>query len=307
MRPPRGDIRAETKMPVLQDQPVAAAWRERLMLLLQVAGLLLTGWVMWRSMLGLQWMRVPLWWLILRATVYAVAACVAGGVITILLSVTAAEWENEDVIRATFRGSATAVWFAPAAILLTQLSPAFIIPALVLVVNATHMLYTQWRVRQAPPVELPQATGLFARVQLPERRFWKEVGPGLAIAFSVQMGVSAVLLHLHALAGIAFTAGIAMFTVLALTSRAIRPEPPKSMPRAFLGLALTVLLAVGLTIGGMIPNLMRGAGGGDSDSGSRSPADMRPGMPGAGPDRLPPASAAGLADGGGFPGVILWP
>ena len=86
---------------------------------------------MWRSTLGLQWARVPLPWLILRATVYAVAACVAGALITALLFVSAVEWENEDVIRATFRGSAAAVWFAPSVILLTQLSPAVIIPALI--------------------------------------------------------------------------------------------------------------------------------------------------------------------------------
>ena len=53
----------------------------------------------------------------------------------------------------------------------------------------------------------------------------------------------------------------------------------------------------------MIPNLMRGPGGGDGGGNS---ADTHPGMPGAGPDNLPPASAAGMAD-GGFPGVILWP
>jgi hypothetical protein len=272
-------------------------------LVLQVAGLALTGWVMWRSTLGLQWARVPLPWLILRVTVYALSACLAGALITILLSITATEWESEDVIRATFRGSAAAVWFAPAVILLTQLSPAAIVPALVLVVSATQMLYTQWRVHEGPPVELPAASGLFARVQLPERRFWKEMGPGLAISFTVQTGAAAVLLRNPAVAGISFTAGVAMFTVFAMASRAVPAKPPRSMPRSFLGLALTVLLAIGLTLGGMIPSFLRGPGNGDSAGNS---SDTRPGVPGAGPDNLPPASAAGLAD-GGFPGVILWP
>src|SRR4029077_18433675 len=99
-------------MPMLPDQPAATPSRDRLVLVLQVAGLALTGWVMWRSTLGLQWARVPLPWLILRVTVYALSACLAGALITILLSITATEWESEDVIRATFRGSAAAVWFA---------------------------------------------------------------------------------------------------------------------------------------------------------------------------------------------------
>jgi hypothetical protein len=130
------------------------------------------------------------------------------------------------------------------------------------------------------------------------------MGPGLAISFTVQFGVSAVLLRHPAVAGIAFTAGIALFTVLALASRAVQPKPPRSMPRSFLALALTILLAIGLTIGGMIPNLMRGPG--DGDAGGNSTKSSTPGMPGTGPDNLPPASAAGLAD-AGFPGVILWP
>src|ERR1035437_1812291 len=256
-------------------------------------------------------------------------------------------WEGEDVIRATFRASTAAVWFAPCVILLTQLSPAAAVPALILVVNATHLLYIHWRIKQPPieaphenrlfspppttprptffsphpppphllyihwrikqpPIETPHDTGLFATAQLPERHFISDFGPGLAISFTLQTGACAVLLHHPVLAGFSFAAGAALATVFALTSRGIQPtRPPKSMPRAFLGLALTVLLAIGLTIGGMIPNFLRGPGG-DSDSGN-SPAGQPPGMPGDGPKDLPDASAGDLANASGFPGVILWP
>ena len=54
----------------------------------------------------------------------------------------------------------------------------------------------------------------------------------------------------------------------------------------------------------MIPNFMRGTGEGGGDGNSAK--ESHPGMLGAGPDHLPPASAAGSAD-SGFPGVILWP
>jgi hypothetical protein len=270
-----------------------------------LAGILLTGWLMWRSTLFLQWARVPLPWLVLRATVYALAACLAGAFITIVLYMAASLWEGEDVIRATFRASTAAVWFAPCVILLTQLSPAAAVPALILVVNATHLLYIHWRIKQ-PPIETPHDTGLFATAQLPERHFISDFGPGLAISFTLQTGACAVLLHHPVLAGFSFAAGAALATVFALTSRGIQPtRPPKSMPRAFLGLALTVLLAIGLTIGGMIPNFLRGPGG-DSDSGN-SPAGQPPGMPGDGPKDLPDASAGDLANASGFPGVILWP
>src|ERR1019366_9017972 len=243
---------------------------------LQLAGILLTGWLMWRSTLGLQWDRVPFPWLILRVTVYALAACLAGAF-------------------------TTAVWFAPCVILLTQLSPAAAVPALILVVNATHLLYIQWRVQQ-PPVDIPHDTGLFATAQLPERRFLSDFGPGLAISFALQTGVCAVLLHHPVLAGFSLAAGAALATVFALTSRAFQPKPPKSMPRAFLGLALTVLLAVGLTIGGMIPHLVGGPG-----SDGSATAGQPPGMPGNGRDDLPDATAGDIANASGFPGVILWP
>jgi hypothetical protein len=297
-----GVISPETAVPEQQEQ---SATEQRVILVLQIAGLLVTGWVMWISTRGLQWARVPLPWLLLRVTIYAIAACVAGALITVVIALGAAEWEKEDVIRASLRSSAAAVWFAPAVILLTQLSPAAIIPALVLVINATHMLYTKWRVAPPPPAEPPREAGLvFPPLVLPERRFWKEIAPDLAVSFTLQMGAAGVLLREPAIAGISFTACIAMLTVLALASRAVQPKPPRSMPRSFLALALTVLLAIGLTIGGMIPNFMRGTGEGGGDGNSAK--ESHPGMLGAGPDHLPPASAAGSAD-SGFPGVILWP
>ena len=293
-------------MPLLDDQPVESRWRQRIVPCLQVAGILLTGWLMWSSTLGLQWTRVSLPWLIVRATVYAVAASLAGAFITIVLCIAASYWEGEDLIRATFRASSAAVWFAPCVILLAQLSPAAAIPALVLVVNATHLLYIQWRVKR-PPLEAPRDSGLFATAQLPERHFIRDFGPGLAISFTVQTGVCAMLLHHAVLAGLSFGAGTALATVFALTSRGVQPtKPPRSMPRAFLGLALTIVLAIGLTIGGMLPNFLRGHGGGDGGTGD-SAAGQIPGMPGNGRDDLPDASAGDLAGAGGFPGVILWP
>jgi hypothetical protein len=222
---------------------------QRVILLLQIGGLVFTGWVMWVSTRGLQWARVPLPWLLLRATIYAVAACVAGALIAILIALSAAEWEKEDVIHASLRTSAAAVWFAPAVILLTQLSPTAIVPALVLVINATHLLYTRWRVTHPPPDPPRRDDDLFPPLILPERQFWKDIAPDLAISFTLQMGAAGVLLRHPAMAGIFFTAGVAMLTIHALASRAVQPKPPRSMPRSFLALALTVLLAIGLTIG----------------------------------------------------------
>ena len=176
-------------MPLLDDRP-GSDWRQRIIPWLQVAGLLLTGWIMWRSSNGLQWVRVPVPWMILRAAVYTLGACLAGAFITLLLYMAASQWEPEDAIRSTLRASSVAVWFAPSVILFTQLSPAAFVPALVLVVNATHMLYTQWRIQQPAAVELHD-TSLFSAVQLPERDLLREFGPGLAISTAIQAGCCA--------------------------------------------------------------------------------------------------------------------
>ena len=162
-------------------------------------------------------------WLILRACVYAVGACLAGAFITLMLFIAASQWEPEDAIRATFRASSAAVWFAPCVILLTQLSPAAALPALILVVNATHLLYIQWRIQQ-PPRQTAHDTSLFANSQLPDHRFIRDFGPGLAVSVAVQTGVCAILLKHPALAALSLACGTALATVLALASRAVFPR-----------------------------------------------------------------------------------
>src|SRR5436309_3269789 len=120
-------------MPLLDDQPVEPISRRLLVPGLQMAGMLFTGWLMWRSSLGLQWERVGFGWLLLRASVYAVGACWAAAVITIVIYLAASMWEREDLLRVTFRASSAAVWFAPCVILLTQTSPVAAFPAILLV------------------------------------------------------------------------------------------------------------------------------------------------------------------------------
>ena len=55
-----------------------------------------------------------------------------------------------ELLWSTFRTAGVAVWFAPACILLSQLSPATLLAALVLVITATRLLYSEWS-RRTPP------------------------------------------------------------------------------------------------------------------------------------------------------------
>jgi hypothetical protein len=138
--------------------------------------------------------------------------------------------------------------------------------------------------------------------------FWRDAAPGLLASLTVQTGVAATLLHQPLVAGFAFAAGVSIATIFALTTRAAPVRPPQSLPRSILGVLLTVVLAIGLTVAGLLPRWMRGSGDGFGlGSGAASAASAPPARErGSGTSDLPKVPEAAFAD-GGFPGVILWP
>jgi hypothetical protein len=115
--------------------------------------------------------------------------------------------------------------------------------------------------------------------------------------------VASILLHRPALAGLALAMSAATITVYALSSRAVEPKRPANLPRSVLALVLTLVLAIGLTVGGMMPRFAgRRFGFGDGGTASAPQPGAAPAQPGGVPSETP----RGLADGGFF-GVILWP
>ena len=75
----------------------------------------------------------------------ALLAVGASAAITLGLYLLISRSSRIDALRMALRTSATAVWFAPATILLSAMSPAALAAALVLVVSTTRLLYSQWR------------------------------------------------------------------------------------------------------------------------------------------------------------------
>jgi hypothetical protein len=237
---------------------------------------------------------------LMQATVLAAAACLAAGLITLVLY-WLVQQDPEHLVQGPLSTSTAAIWFAPAVILFAARSPAALVAALVLVINATSVLYRQWRQSLAPVQEEPEVE-LFARFQRKEPSFWRYLAPALAASFSAQSGVAAALLREPGIAGFAGAASAAILTVYAQSSRAIEPRRQPSVPRSILGLLLTLVLAIGLTVGGLMPRFARrGFGLGDGGSASTAPAGGTP-TPSGPPSRVP----YGLAD-GGFYGVVLWP
>ncbi len=285
--------------------------RDRLAMVLQVASLALTGWFLWGARLAPHWRTLSVFDLAMSTVAYALAACAAGAAITLVLYLSARQWEGEEVLRATLRSSRVAIWFAPAVILFTALSPAAMAAAAVLVVSATRLLYHEWR--EAHPVlpAPPPPSGLFASMQLPPPEVLAR-GRSRADGFVQPADRGSRAAAAQAAAGrngLRDEPGARHCIDPGRAPR--RPRPPEPLPRSILGVLLTLVLAVGLTVGGMLPGMFGGDGSGFGlgGGGGATAASTPPEKPGKGatdrPD-FPKFTEPSFAD-GGFPGVILWP
>lgn len=226
--------------------------------------------------------------------------------------------ERVDVMGATLRTSAAAVWFAPATILLGQFSPLFLPAALLLVVNATRVLYSEWKLVH-PEEAWPSASpalfefGSFPAVAMETPVLPRHFGPALAVSAGFEGGAVALLFGRNLLAAACFALAAAVFTVFAISAGVWRAARPPSLPQNIFGVALTIVLSALLIVAGVSSGsggfgFGFGSGSGDKASFTHPP----PPEPGAGTSpaarRQPPPSPPDATPvSGDFPGVILWP
>ena len=307
--------------------------------LLQLASLLCTGIFLWKTASTAHWLQLSIRWLMLQSALAALAAWLASAGITITLYALVIQGERKDRIRAALRTSSVAVWFAPAVILLSQLSPVALAGALLLVIYTARLLYSQWRElspARESPAPVPRDAPIFSRVEQPAP--WQNRAPAMVASLCVQTGVIGTIFHYPLLAGIGYAMSTAVLTVFALASGAYKAERSATLPRSVMGVLATILLAAGLTVGGLVPRMMHSRGWGEIVAqhdlietaraflrellyGERpSPPGAPDGLPGApnplkasrrtggGPDNygVPDDPRTGFGD-DGFPGVILWP
>jgi len=298
-----------------------ARHRRDLMLLVQVAGLLATAWLIWSISLLPRLNRESLADVITQTLAYTLLAFLASAVITVSLYLLIARSLRDDAIQMALRTSSTAVWFAAATILLAQLSLATLPAALVLVVSATRLLYSQWRLVHPPepaPIAAPVQHPFF---DPPPRPSVRELIPALAASLAMEAGALVFPVGYPLLAASLFSLSVAMVTLCALREGVYQAETPNNLPRSILGFLLTLVLAASLTVGGL-------AGSAGSGSHWHSPLQHAPGplqsarallhklfdengegrprQPAAINLYLPPVGSAEITD-KSFPGVVLLP
>lgn len=300
-------------------------------LLVQVLSLLATGWIMWRVWAGPRSASQSFGQVFRTSVTFTLLAWVWSAALALLLHLAIRRVDRVDVIGATLRTSAVAVWFAPATMLLSSPSVWSIPAALVLVINATRLLYSQWQLiypeEPIANVLVPQEAGMLGAGELPLAILPRHLGPALAVSFGLQSGLAADLLLHPMLAAALLTMSAAILTVFAISAGVWSGQRQASLPRSIFGLILTLFLATGMTVigvaggqgwgfgagfgdgGGSIADLFRRGKSGDTDTKPqrKTAKDAVSAVPAVArkESATPPVQAKDL--GGSFPGVILWP
>ena len=276
---------------------------------MQVASLLVTASLMWLNTISPRLHRYSWATLIGTALGYTAFACGASAAITVGLLLTVSRKERGDIVWQTLRISTAGAWFAPAILLLSRFSPASLAAAMVLVIATTHVLYAEWRQAHPPEEPLPvwrPVNPMFGEADPPRPNLLKQLMPALLVAISMQAAVAAAAMHARFLAGALFVMGATMLTVYAVSIGLAAMSRRQDLPRSIMSLVVTILLAAGLTVGGLSDRVFRRSRPGQEGS-SDATANEPSGSPGGQPQRPkhPPESMmTGLAD-GTYPGVIL--
>ncbi|HEX3747334.1 MAG TPA: hypothetical protein VHW09_25535 [Bryobacteraceae bacterium] len=293
-----------------------------LVTLVQVGSLLATALMVWVGAFVPRLHRQTLSGLLWQVIGYTLLAWIWSAAVAFLLYAIVPREDRSDMVADVLRTAATAVWFGPAMILLSNFSLLSLAPALVLVVYASRLLYSQWLpALPAAPVRVTTARepGRFADCQLPQVFVWRERLPALGVAFCLEAGAIAVAAHFPLLGAAWFCVGTAVLTVSSMATGAAGAGRPPTLPKSIVGILATIVLASLLTLG------QGGSGGfglGDERaSGGPHPGLLetarmvlrqlfygeKPGGGGSGPAGPSRPQMANTGASGGFPGVILWP
>jgi hypothetical protein len=309
--------------------PIAASGRPRgtksrlPITLVQIGSLLATAWMVWWAALVPRLHQQSVLTLLLQVLGYTLLAWAWSAAVAFALYAIMPMEDRTDMVPDVLRTAATAVWFGPAMILLSNFSLASLLPALVLVVYASRLLYAQWRpATTGPPprVYVAREPGAFADCQLPQAFVWRERLPAIGVALCLEGGAVAVTAHYPLLGAACFCAGTAVLTVFSMATGAANAGRPPTLPKSIVGILATIVLAALMTLGGGgsgggMFGVRAASGGGHPSLVETARAVLRElfygetpgGRGGSGPAAPTVPSTDYTGASGGFAGVILWP
>ena len=321
-------------MKLLETEPPDFASRGYLLLGAQTITLFVTGCVVWIAVAAPPFFRDSLLTITGRAVACALLAWIWSAATLAGLLFLFAE-PISDHLRCISRTATAAVWFAPATILLTEQSAAAMLAALILAVSTTRALYSEWPLAQAEPnrsLPVCDPDGLFQHYDLRSPTFTRQLASAMKLAYFVQAGAIAAIMHYPLLAAGCFAFRAAFLTACGMAAGILPPERPRDLPRSILGVILTVLLAAGLALGGSPSRLIPGSNAAVAWSSRRPPGLVEmarallgqwlyggklrtlpkssgtpQGQPGPPMPGYEPAVGANKIGDNDFPGVILWP
>jgi hypothetical protein len=199
----------------------------------------------------LQVWRQPEAGLLWNALFYAMFAwvCAFGITLWVYLAVSLADFRH--LLLASLSASAPAVWFSPAVLLLSTLTPTAMALGLLLVANTARVLVSRRPPQRRAPAPLANARNtpveLFRHGEVQPVFFSMETLPILLGAFALQAGLYAILAGYVLLSAALFAGGAAMLTRSAIAKGAYRPREEANLRYSLLNVALVLILATSLS------------------------------------------------------------
>jgi hypothetical protein len=221
-----------------------------------------------------------------QSVVVGLVAFVCSGMFMTAFQLATARSLGFDALRTSLPTARTAVWLAPTAILLTRSSPFAVGAALALVIGTTKMLYFQWAEFESVGGPLPGRSNRWLRTS------------AYGVALAGQTTIVCLWMGSPLLAAALLCVSAAGLTLMCLVADAYRAREPSTLPDSLLRILFTLILGVGLTVGGRI------GGFGSSSETSGEPDDR------ARPELITklyqPSGSSEVSD-KSYQGVILWP
>ncbi len=257
--------------------------QRRLTQWLQVLSLAAAAWYVWFYSVVPRLAIAPISSIVGQALFYVTFAGLAAAAITAVTYLVVRKASVHGQIRDPLGSISVAVWYAPAMFVASGFSPISLGASLIMVISTTRVLVAKWTA--------PTARKRSRKFTPPRVLGWRTV-IALVASAAVHASIFAIGGNYRLPAAALLALSAAVITALAIVIGAHTPRSATSLPNAVLGVILTLILALGITV-------LRSMGG-DSDV----PGD------GSGPSSLANQKEAPKIDrrlpaDGDFPGVIL--